>query len=422
MNPCRPLRLDPQGRIALDLLRRLVSAGHASYFAGGCVRDILLGRSPHDYDIATSATPDDVQELFPDAVLVGRSFPVVRVSRPPYQLDIATFRVEGPYHDGRRPSTTRPGTLEEDARRRDFTINALYLDPDSGDVVDRVDGMADLRGRCIRFVGDDHARVMEDHLRLLRAVRFATTLDFTLAPCTDEAVRRHASFLTRISPDRIHDELVRTLTEAASPLQAWQMLESTGLLTLILPELDRTDGTTRRKHIMFENLACPLPELVIAILFYTDGPADAGRVRRAMTRLRFASDFIDRVVKLLTGVPPPVPPAATSPATRYWIADSDFCLRLEFEWLASLAGDKPLAPLVEMTALRNSMAPDQWCPTPWLTGDDLTELGLAPGPAYATWKRRLYEEQLSGCHADRNALLDWLRVALVNSKDLRPFA
>ena len=196
---------------AVTVVGTLRAAGHVAYFAGGCVRDTLLGRVPKDYDVATDAPPDRVRRLFRNTQAVGAAFGVVlvRVRRTP--IEVATFRTDGAYTDGRRPDSVRFATAEEDAKRRDFTINGLFLDPMTNEVIDHVGGRADLDAKLIRAIANPDERFAEDHLRLLRAIRFAARLGFEIEPATADAIRRHAGELSRISPERVTDELRRIL-------------------------------------------------------------------------------------------------------------------------------------------------------------------------------------------------------------------
>jgi poly(A) polymerase len=184
---------------ALDLARRLTAAGHEALFAGGCVRDRLLGHPPQDYDIATSALPAQVMGIFPGSNEVGAHFGVVIAKHAGHHVEIATFRTDGSYRDGRRPESVRFSTAQEDARRRDFTINGLFENPETGELIDHVSGLPDLRSGIIRAIGEPTARFTEDGLRLLRAVRFAARIGFAIEPATDAAIRDCAHLLDRIA-------------------------------------------------------------------------------------------------------------------------------------------------------------------------------------------------------------------------------
>ncbi|GIW72011.1 MAG: HDIG domain-containing protein [Planctomycetota bacterium] len=227
--------------VARAICARLQAAGHIAYLAGGCVRDRLLGRTPHDFDVATSARPEQVQALFRRTVAVGARFGVVVVLSRAGPIEVATFRSDDAYVDGRRPSTVRFVGPEEDALRRDFTINALFEDPLSGEVLDFVGGRADLAARTIRAIGDPAARMREDHLRLVRAVRLAAELGFTIEPATLAAVRAHAELVRQVAPERLLPELTRLIV-APGRVAGLQLMKQTGLLRVLLPEVDALAG------------------------------------------------------------------------------------------------------------------------------------------------------------------------------------
>jgi poly(A) polymerase len=227
----------------LAILRTLRGAGHEAYLVGGCVRDLLLGREPKDWDIATAALPNQIESLFLKTLPIGKAFGIiVVVPEEGEPVEVATYRADSPYADGRRPESVTFTNAREDALRRDFTINALLLEPDTGDILDYVNGRADLDARLVRAIGDPAVRFAEDHLRLLRAVRFAATLDFAIEPATFAAIQDLAPNIQRISAERIRDELFRLLTESAKAGEALQLLRDSGLLKEILPEIDAMVG------------------------------------------------------------------------------------------------------------------------------------------------------------------------------------
>ncbi len=212
----------------LSIMDSLRAAGHVALLAGGCVRDRLLGRIPNDYDVATNALPERVRELFPKARLVGVKFGVVLVHRFGHDIEVATFRSDGTYLDGRRPDQVTFGDDREDALRRDFTINGLFYDPFADRVIDYVAGQADLNARVIRTIGDPDIRFAEDHLRMLRAVRLSARLDFTIDPQTAAAISRLCANLRAISPERVWMELEQILTEPTRS-EGWRLLNALGL-------------------------------------------------------------------------------------------------------------------------------------------------------------------------------------------------
>ena len=234
----KTLTCDAGARAIIERLRR---AGHRAYLVGGCVRDQLMGRTPADWDVATDATPERIEALFERVVPVGKAFGVMIVVRPEGDYEVATFRGDGDYHDGRRPTTVTFTGPEEDVQRRDFTINALLYDPVAGEVLDYVGGVADIAAGLIRTVGEASLRFREDRLRLLRAVRFAARTGFRLEPSTAAAVRALAPLAATVSAERTGDELTRMLSEGAAR-RSFEMLEACGLLGVVLPEVAAMRG------------------------------------------------------------------------------------------------------------------------------------------------------------------------------------
>jgi len=237
----RERRATAQRALSVRIVKKLQAEGCEAVWAGGCVRDHLLGRRPHDYDVATSAHPDRIQELFPRTLEVGKAFGVVIVVEKSVQVEVATFRGESGYRDGRRPTKVYYSDAREDAKRRDFTINGIFEDPVKRRVLDFVGGRKDLRARRIRAIGDPIQRFREDHLRLLRAVRLATTLDFKIEPKTWAALKKLAPLIRRISAERIRDELDKILTSSRAP-RGLQLLSDSGLLKAVLPEVAAMQG------------------------------------------------------------------------------------------------------------------------------------------------------------------------------------
>jgi len=228
-----------QREIAIEILKRLQQAGHEAYFVGGCVRDELREVNPQDYDIATGAHPDEVEALFPKTVGVGKSFGVILVLQYGRQFEVATFRTEDGYQDGRRPTKVQFSDAKTDASRRDFTVNGLFLDPLTDTVHDWIGGQSDLNRKVIRTIGNPVKRFAEDHLRLLRAIRFAAQLDYHIEPDTFAALRAQASLIGDISGERVRDELCKLFSPPHAACGLDLLLES-GLLTYVLPELEAT--------------------------------------------------------------------------------------------------------------------------------------------------------------------------------------
>lgn len=313
---------------AAAIVARLRDAGFDTYLAGGCVRDRLLGRPAADYDIATAARPEQVAALFPRTVGVGAAFGVVRVLTDDGDYEVATFRTEGPYLDGRRPSSVRYAGPREDALRRDVTINGLFYDPAADAVLDFVDGRADLAARLVRAIGDPAVRFEEDRLRMLRVVRLAAELDFTIARDTFDAIRRHAADVRTVSAERIRDELVRMLVGPHAD-RALALLRDAGLLAVVLPEIAAEIGVPQPPNFhpegdVFEHtrqavaaLRRPSPALAMATLLHDAGKPStlehapdrirfnrhdergAEVARAVMERLRFPRRDTERVVALV---------------------------------------------------------------------------------------------------------------------------
>ena len=276
-------------RLATDVVRRLRAAGHEAYLAGGCVRDRLLGREPQDYDVATSAPPEAVQGLFPRTIPVGAQFGVILVVERGARFEVATFRSDDAYVDGRRPSPVHFGPAQDDASGA-TSINALFEDPLTGEIHDFVEGVADLRAGVIRAIGDATARIAEDRLRMLRAVRFAARLGFRIDPATRAAVVAAAPTLPDMAAERIGDEVVKILTEG-SARRGFELLDATGLLPVVLPEVARMHGVAQSpdhhpegdvwEHtlLLLDQLAPGVPETLAlgALLHDVAKPLCAGR-------------------------------------------------------------------------------------------------------------------------------------------------
>ncbi|MGI8437269.1 MAG: CCA tRNA nucleotidyltransferase, partial [Chthoniobacterales bacterium] len=286
--------MEATARLLVDRLR---AAGFLAYFAGGCVRDLVRGQVPKDIDIATDARPQDVQKIFPRTYAVGAHFGVIVVLENGMQFEVATFRADGAYLDGRHPADVRFASPEEDARRRDFTINGMFFDPPNDIVIDFVGGRQDLAARVVRSIGDPVQRFAEDRLRLLRAIRFATVLDFEIEEATWKAIVDAAPTIREISAERIREELMR-LFLSPRRTRGWDLLESSGLMRQILPELTDLQGCEQPPQFHPEGdvfkhtrlMLSLLPEqvslpLVLSVLFHDIGkPATAvvdedGRIR-----------------------------------------------------------------------------------------------------------------------------------------------
>jgi poly(A) polymerase len=397
----------PQREFAVEIVRQLRAAGHVALFAGGCVRDLLLGRVAKDYDVATTARPDQVRELFGHrrTLAVGASFGVIVVLPPrgssAGQVEVATFRTEGPYQDGRRPESVAFCTPEEDARRRDFTINGMFYDPVDSRVLDFVGGEADLGARLVRAIGDPHERMREDKLRMLRAVRFAATLDFALDSTTADAIREMATELIMVSAERIAQELKKMLVDDRRR-RAVELCESVGLLDIILPEL-RTQ-TNEPTLTMLSLLAAPSFELALAVLLHALPPQPT--VYDICRRLRLSNDETDRTTWLVAHQDD----LADAPSQSLAVLKRILGHRYRDDLLSllrvkRLAGGDDMQPVMFCDEYLARTPQNVIDPPPLITGDDLKSLGLFPGPAFKTLLDTIRDAQLNNEIATRGDAL-----------------
>ena len=435
------LKLDePRQRAAVAIAERLRAAGHTVLLAGGCVRDLLIGRTPKDYDVATSATPDQVLALFPGANAVGKSFGVVIVVDEGVACEVATFRRDLAYADGRRPEGVVFSDPPTDAQRRDFTINALFLDPASGEILDFVGGRADLAAGILRAVGDPELRFAEDHLRLLRAARFAATLGFTIEDGTAAAIRATAPQLARISVERIRDELSRTLLEAQDPGAALVMLDELGLLQVILPEVTALKNVEQPpqfhpegdvfRHTVMMLTALPERELTLALAVllhdvgkpptaeFRDGRwrfekhASVGETmtRAILARLRYPRETIETVSFMVGNHMRFGDVRGMRRSTlRRLVGAPSFAQELELHRLDCQASHGLVENLDFLKSFQDEMAREPVLPPPLITGRDLLALGVQEGPEIGRWRRQAYDLQLEGAFCDRESALAWLK-------------
>jgi tRNA nucleotidyltransferase/poly(A) polymerase len=392
---------DAQCRFATELVRRLRGAGFEAYWAGGCVRDRLLGRTPKDYDVATDARPGQVRELFGHrrTLALGAAFGVIAVLGPKDagQVEVATFRRDATYSDGRRPDHVTFSSAAEDAARRDFTINGLFFDPLDERVLDFVGGQEDLARHVIRAIGDPYQRFQEDKLRLLRAVRFASTFEFDVDPRTLEAVGRMAGEITVVSAERIAAEMERMLVDPHR-VHAVRLLLQTGLAAPVLPEIvpasPEHQGRMDATLAVLDRLAEPGFPLALATLLHPC--VDAAAAVRVCQRWRLSNRQTQRTAWLVEHHA-----ALREPRSLRWSQLQPFLVS---------EGIDDLLAMEEAAALAAGRDPSHmsWCrslltqsrevldPPPLLTGDDLMRHGIPPGPAYRILLQRLREAQLDG--------------------------
>jgi poly(A) polymerase len=425
---------------ALAIIQRLRQHGFVAYLAGGCVRDRILGVAAKDFDIATDARPEVVQNLFPNTVPIGAKFGVVVVLIDDEPFEVATFRADAPYLDGRRPSAVHFGTLEADAERRDFTIGGMYYDPGTGHVIDLVGGQRDLRAGIIRAIGDPRQRFAEDRLRMLRAVRFAARLSFTVEAATMDAIVRAAPAITEVSAERIGDELVMILTEGNAACGI-ELLRQSGLLRPLLPEVEALIGCEQPANyhpegdvwrhtmlalsmldygcsetlafgVMFHDIAKPRTREVKSdkTTFYGHtelGAEMATHILQRLRRSRFVQDRVAYLVRyhLQLGDAPGMRPSTL----KRMLAKEGFEELLSLARLDALASNSYLGFYHFCRHAMRTHAPEQLRPPRLIGGNDLIAMGFTPGPAFKTILQEVEDLHLDGELPDREAALAWVR-------------
>ncbi|MCP5533873.1 MAG: HD domain-containing protein [Akkermansiaceae bacterium] len=431
----------PAREAALALARKLHAAGHEALFAGGCVRDTLLGREPKDYDIATSATPDEVTRLFPKSNEVGAHFGVVIANHGGHAIEIATFRTDGSYRDNRRPESVTFSNATEDAKRRDFTINGLFQNPDTGEVIDHVGGREDLKNRVLRAIGEPAQRFREDALRLMRAVRFSSTLGFRIEETTAAALAECAPLLDRISPERIRDEFSRILL-CPRRRDGVERLVETGLSDRFLPELRATIGCDQPPEwhpegdvfthtmIMLEMLGTDVPiTLALAVLLHDIGKPPT-RTVDPDGRIRFnghdslGAEMSDGILRLLRYPNQVVEDVVTMVARhmqfmnvqkmrvaklKRFMSAPTFERELELHRVDCASSNGFTDNYEFLQNKEAEFASEPLIPPPLAGGRDLIAMGLNPGPRFKELLDALETEQLEGRILDREAALAYLR-------------
>jgi len=436
---------------AIRILKQIRKAGFTAFFAGGSVRDQLLGREAKDYDIATSALPEQIEALFPKTVAVGKSFGVIVVVQDGTETEVATFRTDGGYQDGRRPDTVHFCGAEEDAERRDFTVNGMFYDPLEDRIIDFVGGQEDLQKKIIRAIGAPEKRFAEDHLRMLRAVRFAHTLGFTIDSATRAAIQNRAPDLAKISLERIENEFSRILTESLRPGDALKDLVELGLMPHILPELlpligqqqppqFHPEGDVFTHTVLMLNLMAegriekPLsPARITRALAYTVLLHDVGKPATAVQaddRIRFhghdrtGAEMAGKILRRLKLPTKEIKQIVTAidghmrfkdvrkmnrSTLRKLMGAETFDLELELHRLDCEGSHRLLDNHRFLLEKAEEMKNEPVLPDRWITGKDLRELGVQPGPHMGELIRRAYDAQLETRFETREQLLAWLK-------------
>jgi poly(A) polymerase len=427
--------MDAKRQAAVEILKRLRGEGFQAFLVGGCVRDLVMGFVPKDYDISTDATPEQVARLFPESLSVGAQFGVVVVPREEGNVEVATFRSDGRYTDGRHPDEVRyTKTPQQDVLRRDFTINGLLYDPLKEQVLDYVGGQADIRARRVRTIGDPYERFSEDRLRMLRAVRFAAGLKFTLDTAAEKAIRKQAAEIRQVSAERVRDELLKILTEGQAR-QGFELLDATGLLQEVLPEIKRMQGVAQPAEfhpegdvwvhtmMMLEGLRSPTPTLALGVLLHDVGKPPTLSVRERIRfdnhvevgakmaeeisgRLRLSAREVEQVVELVRHHLrfKDFPRMRRSTQLRF-LRLPGFAEHLELHRLDCLASHGDLSTYEMAKRLQEETPAEEIRPAPLLRGDDLIAQGYLPGPIFKEILQAVEDAQLEGkVHTPAEAL------------------
>ena len=440
-----PHNLTMQPReLAERICRDLRAAGHQAYLVGGCVRDLLLGREPADYDVATDAIPERVQQLFPGSLTVGAQFGVIIVVDDSTQVEVATFRSDVSYSDGRHPDqVVFSRSPQEDVRRRDFTINGLLLDPQTGQVCDFVGGRDDLRAGLVRTIGDPELRFREDKLRMARAVRFAARFGYAIEPATFAAIRKLAPEVLQVSAERLRDELTKLLTEGAAR-RGFELLDDTGLLQVVLPEVAKMKGVEQppqfhpegdvwiHTRLMLERLTPGCSRtLAWGVLLHDvgkpstftppSGPGDRIRfdnhvevgtrmAEEICRRLRFSTDDTEQTAALVANHLrfKDVFQMRASTLKRF-VRLPRFDEHLELHRLDCLASHGNLEAHDYVRRFLAETPPEQFRPERLVTGDDLKAMGFSPGPLFREILEAVEDAQLDGRVATREEALAFIR-------------
>lgn len=428
-------------RTAIQIVRTLQKSGFTAYFAGGCVRDRLRGVEPKDFDIATDATPDEVLRLFPHSDTVGAHFGVVLVKRKGHHFEIATFREDGEYRDGRRPDSVVFSSPEQDAMRRDFTINGMFFDPVAEELIDFVGGQSDLKKGVIRAIGTPLDRFREDYLRMLRAVRFATVLGFEIEETTWKSIRATAENINSISPERIREELDKVWRHP-NRVRGFDLLVDSGLMQTILPEILVLQGcqqppqwhpegnvfTHTRLMLTFLAPDASLP-VVLSVLFhdiakpatYTCDPAEdrirfnghdklgAEMTEEILKRLRYPNSIVDAVVGSVARHMnfKDVQKMRTSRLKRF-MAGEHFEDELELHRVDCLGSNGKLGNYEFLLRKKEEFSQVPLIPERFVTGKDLLERGVPSGSELGKILTQIQDLQLEGVLCSREEALRWL--------------
>ncbi len=435
-------------QLAEQICRALKQAGYQAYLVGGCVRDLELGREPADYDVSTDALPERVQQLFPNSIAVGAQFGVIIVAENSVQVEVATFRSDVGYSDGRHPDRVIYSILpEEDVRRRDFTINGLLLDPQDGRLLDFVGGRSDIRAGLVRAIGEPELRFREDKLRMVRAVRFAARFGYAIESATRAAIRKCAAEVKQVSAERLRDELTKLLTEGAAR-RGFELLEDTGLLAIVLPEVARMQGVKQppefhpegdvwiHTRMMLEQLP-PRSSSTLAwgVLLHDvgkpptftppkdpddrirfDGHVEVGArmAEEICRRLRFSNDDTEQIAALVANHLRFKDVFQMRPSTlKRFVCLPRFHEHLELHRLDCLASHRVLDAYEFVREFLEKTPPEEVRPPRLVTGQDLKDMGFHPGPQFRAILQAVEDAQLDGRVRTRDEAKAFIRRSFV---------
>ncbi len=425
-------------QIALKILTRLRGLGYEAYFVGGSVRDLLLKKKPKDFDIATNATPDIVEKSFPRTVPVGAQFGVMLVVEEGLSFEVATFRSDKGYQDGRHPNRIEFTNAKEDAIRRDFTVNGLFYDPIQKKVLDWVGGQKDLKKKMIRAIGDPKKRFAEDKLRLLRAIRFASVLGFKIEPKTMASIRKLAPQIKVVSHERIREELIKMFT-GPNPGLAMRLLDKAGLLKVVLPEVEKMKGVQQPKQyhpegdvyqhtlMLMDQLKNASTVLAFGCLLHDVGkPSTFRRSDRIrfnghdrvgarmtegiLTRLRFSNDLKEQIVACVDGHMRFKDVKQMKQSTlKKFMQRATFNTELAQHKIDCIASHGDISNWRFLNKKLKEFSADQIRPVPLLNGRDLLEMGLKEGPQIGQILKAVEEKQLDGVLVDAQTAREWVK-------------
>lgn len=437
------MAMDLRRHEATEVVRGLRKAGFEAYLVGGCVRDLVMEQEPKDYDVSTSATPEQILAIYPEGLRVGAQFGVIALALPSGTAEVATFRSDGPYKDGRHPVAVHYAkTAKEDVSRRDFTINGLLFDPllptlEEG-LIDYVGGRQDIERRIVRTIGKPENRFQEDHLRMLRAARFAARFRFDLAPDALQAIQRLAPAIRQVSAERVRDEILKILTEGEAR-RGFELLDQSGLLAEVLPEIKATQGVPQPPEfhpegdvwthtlMMLEGMKAPTPTLALGVLLHDVGKPPTFSIRdrirfdqheeigarmaeEILKRLRLPNREIEQVLALISHHMrfKDFPRMRRSTQLRFLRLEG-FPEHLELHRLDCLASHGDLGNY-EMVRRTMEETPQQEVrPQPLVRGDDLIAMGYKPGPQFKVILHAVEDAQLEGSVTSREAAFDLVK-------------